>query len=271
MRISSGLVFIAGLVIVTGARAQPASTTRTVKITFTGTTACKSRIPGDINVVLEGKEQDAFTVPRKTPDPLWIGSIPDKLKPIMAAGTRASLRLNGLRTNCGKSIRIPADSDPVASVASFTFECDEEEAHSVKFQTNPEANDGNRIAIGYTRWVHEADCKDWAFLPKGPQTVEDIWKSEDVRLHLAWRKANVDAPGLLVLSPSKSSILSFSRHAKKKDDRLMLGREGIVATLIDQRAHADAGPPVLSLSAIDIDTKQLKKEGISELSMTVVK
>jgi hypothetical protein len=137
----------------------------------------------------------------------------------------------------------------------------------LKFATKKET------PMGFTRRLEGDDnCTASAFYDdSGPRTVEDLWDTEELRLHLAWRSKDPSAPGLLVLSPNPRapSVLSFKGRARK--DRYELGRGGVVAQLEHQRMHGDGSAPTLSSTAIDLDTKELKASGINTLQISTAK
>jgi hypothetical protein len=273
------------------AQAQPASTTKTIKVTIKGSEQCTDQLLGrkQVVVVLKGDESDIVRAFREKDSEPWFGVI-NKDIPIMASKTRASLRLSGLRTDCRESVRIPDPENEEASVASFTFDCQSTEVRQVTLSAVLEEDRRDPIKLGYVRRPSAA-CMEWRFSDEDPQPVADMWPSEDLRLHLGWMKPDPVAPGgllapagLLVFSRSSGGLLAFNmpgqRHAREtsnktcfdrsgaKDD-LCLDRDGVVLTLRDQRAKGDGSAPTFSPSAMDIDFKKLKAAGVKGLVVTV--
>jgi hypothetical protein len=255
--------------------------TRKVTVVVQGSSVCDSEIHNSIKVVLDGDERHALTAWHDNPAKPWIGTLTVNEHKIKATGTHASLRLAGLRTKCAESRRDKDryqdkdehGQDPEASVASFEFECDERPTQNIEFRTSPESN---LIPIGYVRRVKDpGKCTDQAFFDNGPRTAEDVWTTEELRLHLG-SDHNPEARGLLVLSPTESARLTFSETIEKlaiheADSRRLEKRDRIALALTYQRSKGDGSVPHLSSTAIDLDTKLLNEAGVKGLLIKVIK
>jgi hypothetical protein len=260
------------LAVATQGLAQPGAT-KTIIVFARGSSVCQDASHNIIQVVLDGDERYPVTASRNNPKDPWTVKPTALDHHIKATGTRASLRLAGLRTNCATSRSHEDSGDRDGSVAFFKFDCDERPTRTLQFYTLPKQK---LIPIGFVRRLTGTSlkCEDTAFLDNGPRTVDDLWSTEELRLHFGSDR-DPSAPGLLVLSPTQSrALLRFSasvdRHAtKRKEVREYSDLGGLIVTLIDQHAAGDGSIPHLSPNDIDVDTISLQKAGVKGLHLEI--
>jgi len=181
----------------------------------------------------------------------------------------ASLRLGGARTDCRRPVPVP-DPDPPyasrgASLAQFTFGCDEADAWPVAVTTSPS------FTVSYVRQVDDGTtsrdpracpCREADSFSNGMHTFQDVrLPSERLTLQLGVAPPNDKSLGL------KISSISVLKHPRKKEYTFSL--PGVAGLLLLQRAKSDSSPPSLSSTAIDIDSANLKRIPLKQLTVTV--
>jgi hypothetical protein len=214
---------------------------------------------GLLTVVVNGDEKGALNPRERDREGNWIATVKE---PFFISDGVASLRVNGSRTGCRGAVAADDEAAPrYASVAKFTFMCDEREAWNVVIEPKP------GIHYSYVRRLPrdktstdalDRDCiEDGAFI--GRKTALAVrFPDEELRIQLGVTKPDRHALGLRVNSLPKT------RDGFHTPD-------GILVALLYQRARADQTVPTLSSTAIDIDTKNLKQLKLEGLFVTVGK
>jgi len=242
---------IAGSLLALSAQAQQTSR---VKIVLG---ACIQEA-GVMTVVVNGDERGALNPRERDREGNWIATVEE---PFFISNAVASLRVNGGRTGCRGAVAADDETRRYASVAKFTFMCDEREAWNVVIEPKP------GIHYSYVRRLPrdktstdalDRDCvEDGAFV--GRKTALDVrFPEEEFRIQLGATKPDRRALGLRVDSLPKTQD---GFHTP----------DGVLVALIYQRARADQTVPTLSSTAIDIDTKNLKDLKLEGLFVTVSK
>jgi hypothetical protein len=215
--------------------------------------------PTRISFVLNGTEQQDLDLTARH----WIISLPDDEFVIQDAC--ASLRLGGARTDCRRPVSAPDPEHRYAPLARFTFACDEQDAWPVVVRTDP------KIPVSYVRKIENGNtsrdprscqCREANSFFDGKRTFRDVrFPVEKLLLQLGVAAPNDQALGLHL------DAIKLRKNPKK--DEYSFDRTGVVGLLSIQRARGDGSAPTLSSTAIDLDTANLKKLPLTNLTLTV--
>jgi hypothetical protein len=170
-------------------------------------------------------------------------------------GARASVRLNGARTECQSAKAVKNPKNPDTYVAAFTFECNVKPVLQLTVRTTPET-----FPLGYIRKLdqpdEDGDCVESAYSRLGgPTLIDDIRRDgEQLRLQLGWGKADPKAPfGLALFNPP------FKRHAGSGRAAQGISRDEVLQILDEQRASGDGSGPNLSSNERTINEERTRK------------
>jgi hypothetical protein len=231
----------------------------TVVIDFT-LTGPQCKVPDLVWVVL--KDEGARFEAKRDDSGSWVGTWPrEKLHETFSiAHARASLRLNGARTECQNAKPAKKPKNPDTYVAAFTFKCNVKPVQQVRISTTPAT-----FPLGYVRTLVQSqggDCVESAYFEEGgPIPVDDVRRdSEQLRLQLGWSKEDPEAPlGLALFNPP------FKHHAGRAAQGI--SRNEVLQILDEQRAMGDGSGPNFSSNDRTINEERTRR--LQTLTLTV--
>ncbi len=212
----------------------------------------------------------------------WVFSLP-KEQEFVIQDACASMRLGGARTDCRRATSADDPDRRYASIAQFTFPCDENDAWPVEVRTEPD------VYVRYVRRIPNLDTlkdppecaciEDSSFT--GKRTLQDVrFPTEKLSLHLGVPPLSNKTLGLKIndLKLTKKSDFreAVSGTVRTRQNGRVAPREEysfsgakVAGLLALQRARADGSGPTLSSTAIDIDTVKLNEIPLTRLVLTV--
>jgi hypothetical protein len=230
---------------------------RKAELTLVPAGACRAA-PAELQVVINDVDTEPFRAVRQ-PSGVWLAE-PTRL--FDATRAQASVRFEDIRTDCERSGWRRDEKNRDVWLATFAFSCPVAGVHEITIRAP-------NVYVSYVRELSgKVPCRERGTFPNDnePHSVVAVrFSQERLRLQIGEKKANINAPGLLVDDPAVIKDAKNGGH-------VAFDRERVVDALSKQRLRANASvSPGLSSNARKVDDATLLALGFKGVDLKVVK